>query len=214
MKRYQVILIVLLSMLTITAPTRAENVPQVLLIPREGASAHLELMLTDEVGVMRNLLEKAGFKVVVATVTGETIKGSDVTLIPNINLSEVKVGDYVGFLLSCMAAGIPGPPVSPEAVSIVKQAVREGKPVAAQHSAVIILAEAGVLVGKRYGSYMDLYPRIPSFKDAIYGGRGVVQDGKIITSAICPELKSVTGSPDNTAELTQTLITVLSQKTK
>ncbi len=27
------------------------------------------------------------------------------------------------------------------------------------------------------------YPEISGFKDAIYGGRGVVRDGKIITSA-------------------------------
>ena len=62
----------------------------------------------------------------------------------------MKVADYAGFIMPCMAVGLfPGPPVAPEAVAIVKQAVAEGKPVAAQFGSVIILAQAGVLKGKK-----------------------------------------------------------------
>lgn len=69
----------------------------------------------------------------------------------------------------------------------------------------MILAEAGVLAGKRYSYQME--PSLdPRFKEAIYSGTGVVQDGKIITSSYCPGRSLTT---DQTVELTQTLIAEL-----
>ena len=132
----------------------------------------------------------------------------------------MKVADYVGFIMPCMAVGgIPGPPVAPEAVAIVKQAVAEGKPVAAQFGSVIILAQAGILKGKKYAFFSDPLKPNPSrkftdsrFADAIYSGRGVVQDGNIITSGTCPLLARAFGSPDGTSQLTQTFIAEVKKK--
>jgi putative intracellular protease/amidase len=110
------------------------------------------------------------------------------------------------------------PPVSPLAISIVKQAVAKGKPVAAQVGSVYILAEAGVLKGKRYAFVHDPFnPQPPHKKDsrfegAIYSGPGVVQDGNIITSGRCPNIEARTGLPDNTPELTQAFIAELRRK--
>jgi putative intracellular protease/amidase len=133
---------------------------------------------------------------------------------------EVKVEDYEGFIMPCMAVGIrPGPPVAPEAIAIVKQAIAEGKPVAAQLGSVAILAQAGVLKGKKYAFISDpLKPnRMQSpidrrFDGAIHSGSGIVQDGNIITSGICPGIGRVFGLPDGTPKLTQTFIAELKKK--
>jgi putative intracellular protease/amidase len=203
-------------------PTKAvaQSRPKVLLIPREGYSANLEYMLRKEVWPMRLMLMRAGFQVVVATASGFHIVSSGRDLIPDLRLDQVNVADYVGFIMPCMAVGgIPGPPVAPEAVAIVKQAVAEGKPVASQFGSTIILAQAGVLKGKKYAFFTNPLkptPRRkhidPRFTDAIYSGRGVVQDGNIITSGTCPMLERAFGAPDGTPKLTQTFIAELKKK--
>ena len=222
MKRFIFISAIFLSILMFGTLAKTQSIPQVLLIPREGLSTDLDLMLTEEVGVMKTMLEKAGFKVVVATTIGLPIKSCTTTLNPHLMLSAVKVDDYVGFIFPCMAVGLlPAPPVSPLAVSIVKQALSQGKPVAAQLGSAIILAEAGVLVGKRYAFFVDplnpppqySLPKDERFTGAIYSGMGVVQDGNIITSGVCPSTKRMAGLPaDNTADLTNALIATINQK--
>jgi putative intracellular protease/amidase len=219
MKRFIIIVTILVSMAAWVALAHAEPKSKVLLIPREGSSRNLELMLTKEVGVMVTILEKAGFEVEVATVSAAPIASENVTLKPDLKLIDVKVADYVGFIMACMAVGIiPAPPQPPVAVAIVKQAAAQGKPIAAQFGAVQILAEAGILKGKRYAFMFDpLSPRLgpqkdPRFVDAIYSGMDVVQDGNIITSGICPYVGASRGIPDGTAELTQTLIAELKKR--
>jgi len=198
----------------------AQGRPKILLIPREGYSADIQLMLQKEVWVMNIMLMRAGFKVETATASGMQIVSPGRDLIPDLRLDEVKVADYEGFILPCMAVGgVPGPPVAPEAIAIVKQAVAEGKPVAAQFGSVIILAQAGILKGKKYAFTGD--PLKPSpmrkftdnrFAGAIYSGRGVVQDGNIITSSTCPMLSKMSGLPDGTRKLTQTFIAEIKKK--
>jgi len=133
---------------------------KVLMIPREGFSSDIQLMLTKEVGVMTSMLKEAGFEVVVTTRSGQDIIGSTSTLKPDRRLDQVNLDDYMGIIMPCMAVGgIPGPPIAPETITIVQQAVAAGKPVAAQMGSVIILAHAGVLKSKKIclslGSYYD-----------------------------------------------------------
>jgi putative intracellular protease/amidase len=117
-----------------------------------------------------------------------------------------------------MAVGqFPGPPVSPAAVSIIKQAVAKGKPVAAANGSVYILAEAGVLKGKRYAFVDDPLNQPPPYKDsrfegAIYSGSRIVQDGNIITSGVCPSVEGWMGMPDCTPELTRAFIAKLGRR--
>ena len=216
MKKLWITLLVFIISVVCGTLAMGQSNPQVLMIPREGTSGDWDLMLSKEVGVMSSLLEKAGFKVVVATVKGEPIKGPTITLTPNLKLADVKVADYAGFILPCMAVGaFPGPPVAPEAVAIVKQVVNDGKPLAAAFGSVYVLAQAGVLVGKRYAFPADaLNPPPPSapdsrFSGAIYAGDAVAQDGNIITSGYCPMLAKMYGGEDRTTELTQTFIATL-----
>ena len=218
MKRFMIILATIMSMVISSTLTTAADAPTILLLLRDPKPEHIDTVLTQEAGVMRSMLEKAGFKVITATTDGLPIKGSTATLTPDLKLSDVKVGDYAGIIIPCFGAGgaLPNTSVSPIAVSIVKQVIIQGKPVAAQDASVIILAEAGVLVGKRYGYSVDPLGigRRPDdrFAGAIYGGTGVVQEGNIITCGVCSLVSAAYGYPDGTTELTQTLITALTTK--
>jgi putative intracellular protease/amidase len=219
MKRFAIIVMVLTSVTVCPALAQTKPGPKVLLIPREGRSYDLELMLTKEVNVMVGMLEKAGFEVEVATASGEPIVAETLTLKPDLKLVEVKVDEYAGFIMACMAVGIlPPPPQPPEAVAIVKQAAAQEKPIAAQFGTVQILAEAGVRKGKRYAFLYDPLgarhgPRKgPRFVDAIYSGENVVQDGNIITSGVCPYIGRQQNQRDGTAELAQKLIAELKKR--
>jgi putative intracellular protease/amidase len=200
--------------------------PKVLMIVREGFSQDIDLMLSKEVGVMTSMLKDAGFEVVVATRSGQPIIGSTSTLKPDKRLDQVDLNDYIGVVLPCMAVGgIPGPPIAPETIAIVQHAVALGKPVTAQMGSVVILAHAGVLKGKKYTFPADPTMASPGnpvtdtkFVDAVYSGKGVIQDGVIITSGVCPYVEKATkmqgmeGFVDGTSELTKMLITSLKTK--
>ena len=176
---------------------------KVLLIAQERAD-DMELRLTKEVGVMVSTLEKAGFKVVVASASGQPIVGATTTLKPDLKLADVKVDDYAGLILPCM--GTPPADQSPEAIEIVKKAVALGKPVAAQLRSVLILSKAGVLNGKQFAFAAGYEKAIP---EGIYKGEGVVQDGSIFTSGSCPGEAIKSAKPDTTVELTQKLISAV-----
>jgi len=184
----------------------SEHKPKVLLFIRKGICHDIELMLTQEVGVMTSMLEETGFEVIVATASGEPIKAQTTELIPDLELADVKVNDYVGIIMPCMAKGdmFAGWHASPEEILLVKEAVAQGKPVAAQRGAIVILAEAGALVGKKYTYDKDLQ-FLDSFVGAIYSGKGVIQDGNIMTSTDCPYMAR-DGYDDGTSELTEIFI--------
>ena len=208
------------------ADTFGQNVRKVLMIPREGYSRDLDLMLKMEVGVMISLLKNAGFEVDIATTSGQPILGTTekIEMEKVMQLSTVKLENYAGIIMPCMAVGsFPGPPVSSETVAIVKKALGEGKPVAASTFSVTILAEAGVLKGKKYAFSRDPLKTEKSwgkfggtdqrFVGAIYSGPGVMQDGNIITSGACPWMERVGGGlQSKTVELTQTFIKAIGPK--
>jgi putative intracellular protease/amidase len=204
-----------------------QSTRKVLMIPREGYSTDLDLMIKMEVGVMNILLKRAGFEVDIASMSGQPILGPTQKIEKVSQLSKINLNNYVGIIMPCMAVGMfPGPPVSPETVAIVKKALADGKPVAAAANSSIILAEAGVLKGKRYAyitdplkmseTWIKIDPRFattdPRFEGAIYSGPGVVQDGNIITSGVCPNLERVFAVQDGTIELTQKFIAAIGPK--
>lgn len=172
-------------------------------------------MLTHEVGKMRELLKQSGFEVIIATISGEVLKADPIIVTPDIKLSRVNINEYSGFIMPCMAPN--DTIVTSGEISFVKKLINEGKPIAAQTAAVFILAKAGVLNGKKYAFPKnnmispDMYPEL---KSGIYSGAGVVQDGNIITSGICPMEAKMTGFQDGTAELTHKLIQEIKAETK
>lgn len=191
-----------------------KDAPKILLY-MEGESMQLQYMLIHEVGKMKGILKQAGFEVITATLSGEILKTDSVTLKPDLKLSEVNVNNYAGFIMPCMAVG--DTIVSSDEINFVKKVVKAGKPIAAQLGAVLILGKAGVLKGKKFAFLDEKDENVnmyPVFKSGIYSGKGVVKDGNIITSGVCPWMAKEKGYKDGTDELTRTLINVIKAKTK
>jgi len=188
----------------------AQEPSKILLFIRDG-STHLEFMLTNEVGVMKDTLEQSGFEVEIATAVGEPITAESVSLAPDLRMDEVAVAQYAGVIMPCMAADDkPGTPINEVAVAVVKKAVIAGKPVAAQLGAVTILAKAGVIKGKKYAAYEDWdVSDHPHFEGSIHSGMGIVKDGNILTSGLCPWMAREQGLEDGTKELTLALASAI-----
>jgi len=187
----------------------SQEKPKVLLIIREGHSVDAEFMLTQEVGVMMTMLKEAGFQVVVATESGSPLTSETVNLKPDLTLDEVNLDEYVGLIMPCM--GIPlDDPIPPQSVELVKQAVSDGLPIAAQVASLLILAEAEIVSGHKIASPYDFSALgVPQFEGAEYMGPGVVQDGNLITSGTCPFMAKTKELPDGTPELTRLFIQLI-----
>ena len=195
--------LLMLSLLVVVFASCVERTPKVLLYVRgDGLNTpDLDYMLRKEASVMKETLEQSGFDVVVATVSGVQISSDSTKIVPELKLSDVIVTEYAGFIIPCMA---DSGEVAPESANLVQEFVKTGKPVAAQFGGVHILAEAGVLVGKKYAFYMEPdLSRFPEFENAVYNGQGVIQDGNIITSGICPFMARAEELEDGTPKLTQ-----------
>jgi protease I len=191
----------------------AKTTPKVLLFMRNAqSSGDLEYMLKKEVIVMKDTLEKSGYQVVIATLDGSPFSAGSTTVKADIKLAQANVADYAGFILPCLAVpSVPEPPeVSPEAVALVKGALSAGKPVAAQLGSLWTLAKAGLLKGKKYAYAMET--KHAYFAGATFAGTGVVTDGLIITSGICPYMEQKAKMKDGTAELTLALVATMKDK--
>lgn len=201
MGRLLTLLVVIFAM---AAPVVAADTT-VLMFVRDGAR-DLELMLDEETGVMKQMLEDAGIKVVVATASGEPMKAGDFVLEADLKIVDAKAADYDGFILPCMAPA-PGSPIPPEVVTLIEEAYKSGKPIAASRGSVAVLGQAGVLDGREY-SYaqeVDVNER-PEFKGGTYKGTGYTQDGNITTVGICPLASKGLKLPDGTQDLTRGFI--------
>lgn len=180
---------------------------------RDDPSPQLEYMLINEVGAMRGILKELGFEVTIATISGEPIKADWITVTPNLRLGDVKIDDYAGFVLPCTATDT----MPAQAVSFVQSLVSRRKPLAAQMGAVHVLGKAGALTGRKFAfadERDDNVGMFPELKGGIYSGRGVVQDGMIITSGTCPLMAKMHGHQDRTAKLARTLVDVIKAGTK
>lgn len=191
----------------------AQNAPKVLLFMRNAqSSGDLEYMLKKEVGVMKDTLERSGYTVVVATLDGASFSAGATTVKADIKLAEANVADYTGFILPCLAVpSYPAPPdVSPEALALVKAAVSAGKPVAAQTGSLWTLAKAGVLKDKKYAYAME--EKSALFAGATFAGTGIVRDGLVITSGICPFMALKSEMKDGTKQLALALVEAMKEK--
>ena len=186
----------------------SQELNKVLLFIQDG-SMDLEYMLKKEVGIMKETIEAAGFKVEIATLSGEPISAGSMNLKPDLKISDVSVPHYEGFILPCMAT--QNQP-SEEAVTMIKEAAEGGKPVAAQLGSIQTLAKAGLLKGKKYASVLEFAD--PYFEGSILSGTGVVKDGNIITSGICPFMARNRDIKDGTVDLALALINAIRAETK
>jgi len=188
-------LFLLLLSLTLFVSCGKDN-PKVLLFITDG-SRDLELMLTKEVIVMKEILEQSSFEVVITTLSGETISVDSVVIEP----------------MAPPWDKIYNP--NSEVVAFIKKISTEGKPMAAQTLSVADFAKAGVLVDKKYAFTIDPdLNEYPEFKGGIYSGEGVIQDGNIITSGTCPWKTRKYDKPDGTRKLTELFIKAIRENTK
>ncbi len=181
--------------------------PEVLIYIED--STQLSYMLKNEALKMKEILELSGFEVKTATLSGEVLATDSATLVPDYQLANVKIDDFAGFILPCMASDFE---ITKQEVDFVRLVAKGNKPCAAQVGAVQILARAGILKGKKYcfPNEKDENPGLyPEFRGAEYCGNGVITDGKIITSGTCPWMAKMTGQKDGTVQLTTELINVI-----
>ena len=200
--------VILLSCISgIISFAEGQQKDKVLIILREGESPDVKLLFNEEVAVMRERIEQAGFETVVASVSGQPFAAETTTIEPDLKLDDVNVADYAGVMMPCLA--VRAAP-APEAVAVIKEVVAEGMPVAAQRGSVPTLAEAGVLKGKKYALGAEPSADESAFRGAEFVGTGVVQDGNVMTSGVCPLAAVRLELEDGTEELTRTFIEALS----
>ncbi len=173
--------------------------PKVLVVARP--SIFNPKLITSELGVMVDMLKKAGFAPVVASSMLGVFDNGVTKVKRDVKFADVVVSDYVAVVMPCLS-NPEGGVIEPELIKIAADAAAAGKPIAAQRSSVYILAAAGLLKDRKYSYVRDVFP------EGIYSGNGVVQDGNIITSAICPNAAS-SERPDGTVPLMEAFIKVL-----
>ncbi|MCG8416241.1 MAG: DJ-1/PfpI family protein [Pseudomonadales bacterium] len=183
----------------------------VLMFIREG-SRNLEVMLEEEVQLMKDMLEAEGYRVEIATIDGEDLQAGSVSIAVNHKIADVDMDDFGAIALPCMAPP-PGSPYEVEVVQLVQLAAASDKPIAASRGAVGYLAEAGVLQGKRYAyaSPVNVEER-PSFRGGTFTGTGTETDGLVTTNGICPLASRSTGLPDGTGAMTRSFIETLNSR--
>ena len=177
---------------------------KVLVIVRDG-SENLEGTILKELDPMLGMLKCAGISVALATSSGERVAIDKASFTPDLKLEAVRIGDYDGLLIPCMASVLR----TEEVVLIVRDASAAGIPIAAGDGAVFNLAAAGVLKGKRYAldpGFAD------SVKEGVNAGAGVVQDGVLITAGTCATDPPDPTRKDGTRELTSKLIRAVRER--
>ena len=191
----------------------AEVESKVLMYVAEG-SEDLDLMLTKEVYVMRQMLEDAGYSVDIATSHDQAMTSKTATLVPTVKLAAVDMGNYAGVILPCMAPAPGAAPAPAKVEEILEAAIAMDKPIAASRAAVVRLAKAGGVTGREYAfaSPVDTQKR-PEFAGGTFLGTGVVRDGNISTAGVCPLSARMTGEEDGTVELTRKFIESLAEST-
>jgi putative intracellular protease/amidase len=207
MKKRSRIGLAVLAMLGIAAMAFGQDKPKVLLIAQE-ISVDINFMIQNEIRPMQDLLKQAGYDVDIATETGRELGYGSSAILPNMKLDQVRISDYKGLLIPCMAVLEPKSTMPKAAIAIALSAFQKGMPIAAQVSGVTILGQAKILEGKNYATEQRYTYLVPG---GIYQGSGIVQDGNIITSGTCPFLAKEGRGKDGTADLIKGFIRLLQQ---
>ncbi len=136
----------------------------------------------EELLIPKKLFEKEGYQVVIASSSLKPAKGMLGALItPQILIDQVNVDDYDAIVF---VGGVGAQEYFHNSVAhkIAREAVAKGKVLGAICLAPRILAEAGVLKGKKATVWQSEGKALED-KGAIYTGKPVEIDGKIVTGA-------------------------------
>ena len=188
----------------------AQPAGKVLLVIRDTSAPEPmagDVPVMGEAGVMKDTLQRAGYQVDIASPTGEPWGTPGHMLKVDGKLKDVKAADYQAIVIPCLA--IDSTALDPDLDRVIKAAVKQGMVIAAQNGGVAMLDEAGVLAGKTFAISDEAAKTI---KTGTRSGTGVVKDGRIITSGICPTMaKLMKGAVDGTPKLMETLLAELKQ---
>ena len=132
------------------------------------------------------ILEKNGYKVTIASLSGDIAKGMlEAEIVPDFTLDEISVDTYDGVIF----VGGSGTEIyfdNEMAYSIAKEGYEKNKVLGAICIAPCILAKAGVLKNKRATVWSSAvakkYVKILEANGALYTDEDVVVDGRIVTA--------------------------------
>ena len=126
-----------------------------------------------------DVLRRAGAEVVMASLTGERmVTGrSNIAVLADVDFANVANGIF-DLLLIPGGPGVKALRADGRPAKLAAAFVKAGKPVAAICAAPTVLADAGLLVGKRFTAHLSVCEELSS---ALLAER-VVEDGLLITS--------------------------------
>jgi 4-methyl-5(b-hydroxyethyl)-thiazole monophosphate biosynthesis len=126
-----------------------------------------------------DLLRRAGADVVLASLTGEKLVTGrcGVAVQTDAALSDVKASDF-DLLLIPGGPGVGALRKDGRPARLARQHADAGKPVAAICAAPTVLADAGLLAGRRFTAHFSVQGELPQ----VLSDERVVEDGSIITS--------------------------------
>jgi 4-methyl-5(b-hydroxyethyl)-thiazole monophosphate biosynthesis len=126
-----------------------------------------------------DLLRRAGAQVVLASLTGERLVTGRCQVTVQADAALAEVADQPFDLLVLPGGpGVKAVRTQGRAAALARQFVQAGRPVAAICAAPTVLADAGLLAGRRYTAHFSVHDELPG---ALAGER-VVEDGPVITS--------------------------------
>ncbi|MBU2560612.1 DJ-1/PfpI family protein [archaeon] len=135
----------------------------------------------EELAEPMEVLESAGVEVTIASSSLEPAKGKlGAVVLPDILIDDIRVGDFDAIVF-IGGGGSSEYFESPVAHNIARDAAPSGKLIGAICVAPSILANAGLLEGKKATSYPSEEQNLKS-KGASFTGAGVEVDGRIITA--------------------------------
>ena len=126
-----------------------------------------------------DLLRRAGAEVILASLSGERVVTgrSNIAVLANAELADVMNGVF-DLLLIPGGPGVKDIRADGRAAKLAGSFIKAGKPVAAICAAPTVLADAGVVKGKRFTAHFSVCDELPSALQA----ERVVEDGLFITS--------------------------------
>lgn len=126
-----------------------------------------------------DLLRRAGAHVVLASLTGEKLVTGRCQVTVQADAALAEVADQPFDLLVLPGGpGVKAVRAEGRAAALARQFAQSGRPVAAICAAPTVLADAGLLAGRRYTAHFSVHDELPG---ALAGER-VVEDGPVITS--------------------------------
>jgi 4-methyl-5(b-hydroxyethyl)-thiazole monophosphate biosynthesis len=126
-----------------------------------------------------DLLRRAGATVTIASLTGEKLVAGrcNITIQAEVALAEVTAPDF-DMLLLPGGPGVKALRADGRPAQLAKAYAQAGKPVAAICAAPTVLADAGLLAGKRFTAHFSVHGELPQ----VLANERVVVDGNLITS--------------------------------